>query len=158
MLFMPVVGMATDGAPDIGGYFSWEGIGTFAGAVALVVFIVQALKLPLDRVWRIPTKYVVYVVSLCVLLLAQAYVPPLGGLTLQSAFLCMFNAFLVSLTAMATYENIIHKPEFQQMIMDGVSVEVEDGHIIIKAANEGIIADVDFHGVTAVAEAEQPDI
>lgn len=113
VLFLPALALAegVDGAS----FFTWDSIGTFTGAVALVVFLVQVLKLPMDKVWRIPTQYVVYIISLIVLLLAQAFVPSLGGLTVQSGILCVFNAALVALAAMSTYDITIGKVEERKL-------------------------------------------
>jgi hypothetical protein len=97
-------------------FFSWEGLGTFSGAVALVVFLVQLLKLPLDKVWKIPTQYVVYILSVLVLLLAQAFVPSLGGFSAQRAMLCVFNGALVALSAMSAYEVTIRGPEREKLL------------------------------------------
>lgn len=113
------IAIAEDGTatPGFGGsFFSWETIGTFSGAVALVVFLVQVLKLPLDKVYKIPTRFVVYVISLAVLVLAQAFVPALGGLTWQSGVLCVFNAALVALSAMSVYGIAIEGPETAKMV------------------------------------------
>lgn len=90
-------------------FFSWELLGTFSGAVAAVVFIVQLLKLPLDKVWRVPTQYIVYVVSFAVLALAQHFV--LGGLTWDTLALVLLNSVLVALSAMSLYEQAISAPE-----------------------------------------------
>lgn len=93
-------------------FFTWESLGTFSGAVALVVFVVQLLKLPLDRVWKIPTQYVVYFISLCVLLLAQAFA--LGGLSVEAALLCVLNAAVVALSAMSAYDMAIGRVEAEK--------------------------------------------
>lgn len=116
-LALPIMSFAEPLLPeDVGSFFFWELIGTYAGAVAVVVFIVQLLKLPIDRIWHIPTQYVVYVVSLAVLLLAQAFIPSLGGLTWQNGILCAFNAILVALLAMSTYSIAIERPETSKLI------------------------------------------
>lgn len=118
-------------AEDVNSFFSWEMIGTFSGAVAVVVFIVQLLKLPLDRIRHIPTQYVVYVVSLMVLLLAQAFVPGLGGLNWQNGILCVFNAILVALTAMSVYTKMIEEPERAKLVTEGVELSIIDGEIVV---------------------------
>ena len=104
----PVQAVGADGAS----FFTWESIGTFTGAVALVVFVVQLLKLPLDRVWKIPTQYVVYVISLAVLLLSRAFAP--DGLDAQSVLLCVLNAAVVALSAMSAYDVAIGRVEEQK--------------------------------------------
>ena len=44
---------------------------TTAGATAATLLIVQVLKLPLDRVWRVPTRAVVVVIAFSLMLAAQ---------------------------------------------------------------------------------------
>ena len=108
--------------PDTGGpaitlpdtFFSWEYIGTIPGAIAAVVLLVQVLKLPLDKVWKIPTQAVVFFLSIGILLLAQTFVPSLGGLTVQTALLCFINGSIVALAAMSTYELTIKRVEEKQ--------------------------------------------
>ena len=36
--------------------FTWEYLATIAGATAATLLIVQQLKLPLDKLWKIPTR------------------------------------------------------------------------------------------------------
>ena len=52
--------------------YSWESLGTMAGATAATLMIVQLIKAPLDRVWKIPTRLVVYLVALMLLLMCRA--------------------------------------------------------------------------------------
>ena len=132
LVFLPVIALA-EGGVDGSTFFSWETIGTFTGAVALVVFLVQLLKLPLDKVWHIPTQYIVYVMSLGVLLLAQAFVPSLGGLSWDSALLCVFNAALVALSAMSTYEIAIAKVEERKVL-----TQLEDDGLLTVVPGEAV--------------------
>lgn len=130
LVFLPIIALA-EGGVDGSSFLDWESIATYGGAVALAVFIVQLLKLPLDKVWRIPTQYVVYAVSLAVLLLAQAFVPTMGGLTWDSALLCVFNAVIVSLSAMSTYTVTIGRVEERKALTrlddDGLlAVDIEE--------------------------------
>jgi len=132
-LLLPVTALAEGTALDGQSFFSWEALGTFGGVVALTVFLVQMLKLPLDKVWRIPTRYVVYVVSLSLLLLAQLFIPSKGGLTWDTGLLCVFNAALVSLSAMSVYTELIQKIEedkLTQMIADGTLAITREGIIL----------------------------
>lgn len=110
-LLVPVFALAENAMLDGQSFFSWEAIGTFSGAVALTVFVVQFLKLPLDKVWHIPTRFVVYAVSLIVLVLAQLFLPDRGGLTWDSGLQCLFNAVLVTLAAMSAYTELIENVE-----------------------------------------------
>ena len=88
--------------------FTWEYLATIAGATVATLLIVQLLKLPLDKVWKIPTRIVVYVISLIILLLATLFT---GSLTVQSGVLTAVNAVIVALAAMEAYEVTFRKLE-----------------------------------------------
>lgn len=88
-------------APDPGMPYTWEYLASIAGATALTLLIVQFLKVPLDRVWRIPTRLFVYFIALLILIVATAFTT---GLNLQNALMAFVNAFLVALTAYGAYE------------------------------------------------------
>lgn len=88
--------------------FSWEQLATIAGATVATVLIVQLLKLPLDRVWKIPTRIMVYFIALVILLLATQFTT---GLTAQNGILTAVNAVIVALAAMGAYEVTIRKLE-----------------------------------------------
>ena len=81
--------------------FSWEYLGTITGATMGTLLIVQLLKLPLDRVWKIPTRIVAYVISLILLLLATGFTM---GLDWNTGLLTAINAVIVALAAMGAYE------------------------------------------------------
>ena len=81
--------------------FSWDYIATIAGATAATLLIVQLLKLPLDKVWKIPTRIWVYLIALILMLLSTQFTT---GLTLQNALLTAVNAVIVALAAMGAYE------------------------------------------------------
>ena len=81
--------------------FSWEDLATIAGATMATLIIVQLLKLPLDRVWKIPTRIVAYVIALILLLLATSFT---AGLTWSTGLLTAVNAVIVALAAMGAYE------------------------------------------------------
>ena len=88
--------------------FSWEQLATIAGATVATVLIVQLLKLPLDRVWKVPTRIVVYLIALVILLLATQFTT---GLTPQNGLLTAVNAVIVALAAMGAYEVTFRKLE-----------------------------------------------
>jgi peptidoglycan/LPS O-acetylase OafA/YrhL len=113
-LMIPIIALAEEAGGVPTAFFDWGTLGTLSGATAAVVFIVQLLKAPLDRLWHIPTQIVVYVISVAILLAAQAFVPALGGLTWMSGILCLFNGLLVALAAMSAYEVAINKPELKK--------------------------------------------
>lgn len=81
--------------------FSWEYLVTVAGAAAFTLLVAQFLKFPLDKVWKIPTRIVVYVIALAVMVIATAFTT---GLTAQNFLLACSNAFIAALTAMGAYE------------------------------------------------------
>ena len=99
LLLVPV--FADAGSEPAGEYLTWEYLGTFAGVVAAVVLIVQFLKLPLDKVWKIPTRYIVYVIAALILFAVQAFT---GTLTTENIVLTLLNAVVVAMAAMGTYD------------------------------------------------------
>lgn len=80
---------------------TWAYLATIAGATAATLLIVQFLKVPLDKVWKIPTRAFVYVIAL-LLLLAGTYFTT--GLTVDAALLTAVNAVIVALAAYGSYE------------------------------------------------------
>lgn len=111
-------------------FFSWATIGTFAGAVAMTVFITQALKMPADKAFggHVPTRLIVYIIALALLLMSQAFLN--GGLTFETICLTVINAFLVMLAAMSTYTMLIEQTEIRKMansvfIVNGKNEEQE---------------------------------
>lgn len=88
--------------------FTWEQLATIAGATMATVLIVQLLKLPLDKVWKIPTRIVVYFIALIILLCATLFTT---GLTVQNGILTAVNAVIVALAAMGAYEVTFRKLE-----------------------------------------------
>ncbi len=90
-------------------FLTWESLNTFTNTVMLVVLLVQALKQPLDRIVKIPTRYLVYAVALMVLLLTRYFLN--GGLPPSEIVLAAVNAMLVTLSAVTVYDQIIQKVE-----------------------------------------------
>lgn len=80
---------------------SWESLGTMAGATAATLMIVQLIKAPLDKIWKIPTRLVVYLVALMLLLAARGFT---GGLDAEGIALAAVNAVMVALSAYGSYE------------------------------------------------------
>ena len=87
---------------------TWEQLATIAGAAMATMLIVQLLKLPLDKVWKIPTRIVVFVIAAAVMLLATYFT---DGLTANTALLTVLNAVIAALTAMGGYELTFAKLE-----------------------------------------------
>lgn len=102
MLFVlvPAVALAEGGAIPTDP-FSWEYLSTIAGSALATMLIVQLLKLPLDKIWKIPTRIVVFAIALVIMLLANLFTV---GLSWNSALLTVFNAVISALTAMGGYE------------------------------------------------------
>lgn len=88
--------------------FSWEQLATIAGATLATLLIVQLLKLPLDKVWKIPTRIFAYFIALIVLLVATYFT---SGLTWSNGLLDAVNAVIVALAAMGAYEVTFRKIE-----------------------------------------------
>ena len=94
------VSTAEEKPPNEGAY-SWLYLATVAGATAATLLIVQFLKVPLDMVWKIPTRLLVYLIALVIMLVAQYFT---DGLTVEKAALAFINAFVVALAAYGSYE------------------------------------------------------
>lgn len=104
LLMVFAVAFAEAIPPDGGGVvdpFTWQQLATIAGATAAVLLIVQFLKLPIDRVWKIPTRIIVYIIALVIMLIGAAFT---SGIDPQTALLTVINAFIVALAAMGSYE------------------------------------------------------
>lgn len=106
MILLPVAALAEGELPV--DPFSWEQLATIAGATTATLLIVQLLKLPLDKVWKIPTRIVAYVIALVLMIVATAFTV---GLTWRNAGLAAVNAVIVALAAMGAYEVTFHKLE-----------------------------------------------
>lgn len=89
-------------------YLSWGFLGTFAGAVFLVTCIVEFIKLPIDNVFKVPTRFVVYGISFIVVLMTEFF---LNRLTLNLLPLVFFNAVVITMASMGTYEMTFKKIE-----------------------------------------------
>ena len=81
--------------------FTWEYLATIAGAAAATLLIVQLLKLPLDRVWKVPTRIVAYIICLIIMILATQFTV---GLSPNNILLAAINAVISTLAAMGAYE------------------------------------------------------
>jgi len=95
-------------ADDQASYYSWEQLTTVPGAIAATLLIAQYLKFPLDRVWKIPTRFFVLIVAFGLMTLARGMVQNLHWIDLP---LIAVNAFVVALAAMGAYEVSFKKLE-----------------------------------------------
>lgn len=84
-------------------FVSWEILGTYAGAMAMVGVITQLTKNS-KFISKIPTQLWSYILSVVILLCASLF---LEQLTLSNAVLTIFNAALVSLGANGGYEGLV---------------------------------------------------
>lgn len=89
--------------------FTWKYLATTAGAAALAFAVVQFIKAPLDTAFHIPTRLLVYLLCLATLLVANAFMN--HGLKIETAVLCVFNAFISAYSAYGLYEVWIRKKE-----------------------------------------------
>ena len=108
MLLIALPALAEGAAQPAQTAYDWQSLGTIAGATAAVLMIVQLIKAPLDRIWKVPTRLVVYVIALGLMLVAQAFG---GGLTWESGLLAAVNAVMVALSAYGAYEMTFKKAE-----------------------------------------------
>lgn len=104
LMILPAIALAEGELPT--DPFTWEQLVTIGGATLAVLLIVQVLKLPIDKIWKIPTRIVVYIFSLIVLLLATHFTT---GLSVSNGILAAFNALIVALAAMGAYEVTFRK-------------------------------------------------
>ena len=91
---------------------SWEMMGTYAGATAFVTLIVQYFKLPLDKVWKIPTRIFVYIVSCLVLIIANI---AMKTFSLETFILSLLNGFVIACASFGAYEVTFKKIENKEM-------------------------------------------
>lgn len=99
---------ATDPVPGVTAPFTWTYLLTIGGATAATLLIVQFLKAPLDRVWKVPTRYLVYGIALGIMLAAKAFT---SGLYIDDVPLILVNAFIVAVAAYGSYEITFKKLE-----------------------------------------------
>ena len=92
--------------PTIG--YDWSALAGVAGTAAFTLLVVQFIKAPLDKVWRIPTRLVVYFIALVVLLLGQIFT---AGFSLNALALAAVNAVIAASAAMGAYEMTFAKGE-----------------------------------------------
>lgn len=91
---------------------TWAQLATIGGAAMATMLIVQLLKLPLDKVWKIPTRIIVFIIAFIVLGLATYFTT---GLDWNTALLTVINAVIVALTAMGGYEMTFKKLEQKKL-------------------------------------------
>ena len=83
-------------------FVTWELLGTYAGAMAMVGVVTQLTK-NIGFISKIPTQLWSYILALVVMYAANFF---LGQLTVSNAVLSIFNAGMVSLGANGGYEGL----------------------------------------------------
>ena len=101
-IFVDVPDTTVD-VPDInvGEPFTWSYLATIAGAAVFTLLVVQFIKAPLDKAWKIPTRFLAYIISLGTMLVATALTT---GLSLDNGLLAAVNALLAAVSAYGMYE------------------------------------------------------
>ncbi len=89
-------------------YFTLESMGTFAGMVVVLTVIVQFLKPLLDKIVKIPTRYVVWIIAIAI---STAYEAIAGSFTGESILLLLLNSVVLTMASMGTYEVTFAKIE-----------------------------------------------
>ena len=84
-------------------FVSWEILGTYAGAMAMVGLLTQLTK-NIKFISAIPTQLWAYILTLVVMYSASYFQ---GQLDQSNAVLILFNSALVSLGANGGYEGIV---------------------------------------------------
>ena len=87
---------------------TWDQLATVAGTALITMLIVQYTKMPLDKVWKIPTRIIVFLIALITMLTATYFTK---GLEWSNALLTVFNALIAALAAMGGYEMTFAKIE-----------------------------------------------
>lgn len=83
-------------------FTTWQMLGTYGGALAMVAILTQFTK-ELPVIIKIPTQIWSYILSFIVLITALVFT---DGLTLNSFFLTIFNAAIVSLSANGSHSGM----------------------------------------------------
>lgn len=89
--------------------FSWEYLVTTGGAAIFAFAVAQYAKVPLDKVWKIPTRLLVYILSFITLLVANYFLS--HGLNIETVALSVFNALISAFGAYGMYEVWVRKKE-----------------------------------------------
>ena len=81
--------------------FTWQYLATITGAAAFTLLVVQFFKVPLDKIWKIPTRLLAYIIALLTMIVATAFT---SGLDVQTILLAAANAFIAALMSYGAYE------------------------------------------------------
>jgi hypothetical protein len=89
-------------------FYSWDYLSSFSGIVACVTLIIQFTKVSLDKVWKIPTRFVVWLLSYILLVLVSWFTT---GISMNKVFMSALNAIVVTLASMGAYEATFKKAD-----------------------------------------------
>lgn len=106
-----VAPVATD-IPSVTTGMNWSSLATVAGCTGATVLISQFLKFPLDKVWKIPTRCLVYFIALVISIIAGYFTN--GCLTVNDISLNFLNSFVIAAAAYGTYEVSFSKIEVKK--------------------------------------------
>jgi hypothetical protein len=90
--------------------YDWASLAGVAGATAFTLLVVQFIKAPLDKIWHVPTRVVVYLIAFATLLIAQVFTV---GFTVDGFALTAVNAVIAGSAAMGAYEMTFAKADRQ---------------------------------------------
>lgn len=103
MLVIPVTAFAEN--TNIEGY-SWTLLASVAGASAFTLAVVQFIKAPLDKVWKIPTRMLAYIISFAVMFGSRMITE---GFSFEAILYAGVNALVAGSTAIGAYEVTLKK-------------------------------------------------
>ena len=89
-------------------YFTLESMGTLSGMIIVLTLLVQFFKPLIDKIKKIPTRYVVWIIAI---VLATAYQAITGKFTGATILLLVLNSIVLAVGAMGTYEVTFAKIE-----------------------------------------------
>ncbi len=81
--------------------YDWTALASVAGATAFTLLVVQFIKAPIDKLWHVPTRVIVYLIAFATLLIAQVFTV---GFTVDGLALTAVNAVIAGSAAMGAYE------------------------------------------------------
>jgi hypothetical protein len=85
-------------------FVTWEVLASFGGAVLMTALLTQALK-GIKILANVPTRFVSYFLALIILVTSTYFTV---GLTVSSAVLMLFNAFIVSFASNGAFDGVMY--------------------------------------------------
>lgn len=84
-------------------FFTWDQLGSYAGATMAVMIITQFTK-ELPGIKSIPTRLWAYIISAVILILATVFT--VDNITPSVILLCLINAVIVAMAAIGGYHTV----------------------------------------------------